>query len=93
LCFLKRESTGFVCRGVEQNNCAHTKDLEIGQITKELITPKRPYGRSRIRRGFFRENDKILSRLKYPIFRTAFSSGSAQIVLFDARQTNSRFLF
>ena len=62
---------------------AHTKDLEIGQITKELITQKDLMVAPNPPR-FFRENDKITYTAKVSNLSDSILSGSAQLFLFDA---------
>jgi uncharacterized protein YfaS (alpha-2-macroglobulin family) len=62
---------------------AHTKDLEIGQITKELITQKDLMVVPNPPR-FFRENDKIIFTAKVSNLSDSILSGSAQLFLFDA---------
>jgi uncharacterized protein YfaS (alpha-2-macroglobulin family) len=62
---------------------AHTKDLEIGQITKELITQKDLMVIPNPPR-FFRENDKITFTAKVSNLSDSVLSGSAQLFLFDA---------
>ena len=62
---------------------AHTKDLKIGQIEKEVITQKDIMVMPNPPR-FFRENDRITFSAKVSNVSKKDLSGDAQLLLFDA---------
>ncbi len=62
---------------------AHTKDLKIGQIEKDLVTQKELMVVPNSPR-FFRENDKIEFTAKVTDLSDKDLSGNAQLMLFDA---------
>jgi uncharacterized protein YfaS (alpha-2-macroglobulin family) len=62
---------------------AHTKDLQTGTITKEVVTQKDLMVMPNAPR-FFREGDEIVYTAKVSNLTEATMNGSAQIALFDA---------
>ncbi|MBK7311128.1 MAG: hypothetical protein IPI93_10110 [Sphingobacteriaceae bacterium] len=62
---------------------AHTKDLKIGQYTKEVITQKELMVQPNQPR-FFRENDKIIFISKIANLSDKELSGNAELKLYDA---------
>jgi uncharacterized protein YfaS (alpha-2-macroglobulin family) len=62
---------------------AHTKDLKIGQYTKEVVTQKELMVQPNQPR-FFRENDKIVFISKIANLSEKEMSGMAELKLFDA---------
>lgn len=67
---------------------AHTKDLKIGQIEKEVITQKDLMVIPNTPR-FFREHDKITFRTKIANISDKDLTGTAQLLLFDALSSKS----
>ncbi len=62
---------------------AHTKDLKIGSINKELVTQKELMVTPNVPR-FFRENDKLSLTTKITNLSDADLTGEAQLFLYDA---------
>jgi uncharacterized protein YfaS (alpha-2-macroglobulin family) len=67
---------------------AHTKDLHIGTITKEIITQKELMVMPNLPR-FFRENDKMTISAKINNVSEADIAGSATIEFFDVENLKS----
>ena len=67
---------------------AHTKDLKVGQITKNIITQKELMVMPNLPR-FFRENDKISVSTKINNVSEVVISGNARIEFFDPETLTS----